>query len=269
MDNLFAERYGYIKPSDALVVGCMPKEVSNALCNCLYSLKEKTDNQYDVIKQLCWTDFFHEKRSTYDGYYDCLTKYLDDKNVEWFRKLSLIEFIINILHKAYSEEIASQFIDDINYEFKCLHYGYRIINYLVTPITENEEIECIEEAIEDAKDNIKVHLNRALMHLSDIETPDYRNSIKESISAVGALCREMTGEETLGKALTALEKKQGINPDLKLAFVKLYGYVNDKQSGIRHELMVENGTYMPTFYEAKFMLVTCTAFINYLRGKFL
>ena len=40
------------------------------------------------------------------------------------------------------------------------------------------------------------------------------------------------------------------------------------QSGIRHELMDEDGTYVPTYHEAKFMLVTCTAFINYMNGKF-
>lgn len=269
MNNLFAERYGYIKQSDALVVGCMPKEVSNALCNCLYSLKEKTDNQYDVIKQLCWTDFFHEKRSTYDGYYDCLTKYLDDKNVEWFRKLSLIEFIINILHKAYSEEIASQFIDDINYEFKCLHYGYRIINYLVTPITGNEEVECIEEAIDNAKDNIKEHLNRALIHLSDRENPDYRNSVKESLSAVEAFCYNYTKKVTLTDSLNILDKRGVLHNQLKDAFESLYYYSSAKNTGSRHGWAIEDNTFVPTYYEAKFMLVTCTAFINYLRGKFL
>lgn len=269
MDNLFSERYGYVKPSEKLVVGCMPQEVINALCNCLYLLKDKINYQYDDIKKLCWTDFFNEKLSMYDKYNDCITRCLDDKKVEWNQKLDLIDFVVEILHITYYEEATSQFIDDINYEFKRLHYGYRIINYRVTPITENGEIECIEEAIDNAEDNIKEHLNRALMHLSDRQAPDYRNSIKESITAVGALCREMTGEKNLGKALNALDKKQGIHPQLKSAFGMLYGYVNDKQSGIRHELMDPQGTYVPTFYEAKFMLVTCTAFLNYMRGKFL
>ena len=269
MNNSFAERYGYIKPSDALVVGCMPKEVINALCNCLYSLKEKTDNQYDIIRQLCWTDFFHEKRSTYDGYYDCLTKFLDDKNVEWFRKLSLIEFIIDILHKAYSEDIALQFVDDINYEFKRLNYGYRIIDYLVTPITENGEIECIEDAMNDVTDNVKEHLNKALHYLSDKEAPDYRNSVKESLSAVEAFCYNYTKKVTLTDSLKNLDKKGVLHNQLKDAFESLYYYSSAKNTGSRHGWAVEDNTFVPTYYEAKFMLVACSAFINYLRGKFL
>ena len=161
------------------------------------------------------------------------------------------------------------FIDSINMSFERLKYGYRIINNLVTPITSKEEVSSIEEALYSAKDNIKEHLNSALKHLADKENPDYRNSIKESISAVGALCREMTAENDLGKALFVLEKKQGkLHPQLKAAFDNLYSYVNEKQSGIRHELMDESGTYIPSYHEAKYMLVTCSAFINYLNGKF-
>ena len=79
----------------------------------------------------------------------------------------------------------------------------------------------------------------------------------------------MTGESDLGKALFVLEKKQGkLHPQLKAVFDNLYKYVNEKQSGIRHELMDESGTYVPTYHEAKYMLVICSAFINYLNGKF-
>lgn len=49
-----------------------------------------------------------------------------------------------------------------------------------------------------------MHLQEALEKLSPSKS-DYRNSIKESISAVECLCREITGESTLDKAL----KKNG------------------------------------------------------------
>ena len=54
--------------------------------------------------------------------------------------------------------------------------------------------------------NIQIHLNAALEKYAQRPIGDYRNSIKESISAVEALCREKTGENTLGKALNKLEK---------------------------------------------------------------
>lgn len=47
-----------------------------------------------------------------------------------------------------------------------------------------------------------IHLTKALSLLSDRNKPDYRNSIKESISAVEATCKSLTGISTLDKALS-------------------------------------------------------------------
>ena len=268
MDNLFAERQGYVKPIDALVVGCMPKEVINALCNCLHRLKEEDDSRYNGIRMYCWTDFLNERLSMYDEYNDCLIKYLENKRVEWFHKLNLIEFCIKALNGISHGEETCRFVEDINYEFERLHYGYRIINNLVTPITENGEIECIEEAIDDAKDNIKEHLNRALIHLSDRANSDYRNSVKESLSAVEAFCYNYTKKVTLTDSLKILDKKGVLHNQLKDAFESLYYYSSAKNTGSRHGWAIEDNTFVPTYYEAKFMLVACSAFINYLKGKF-
>ena len=102
--------------------------------------------------------------------------------------------------------------------------------------------------------------------LADRKAPDYRNSIKESISAVEALCNIITGNSsaTLGKALSEIEKKHNLHPALKNAFSSLYGWTCDA-GGIRHALE-ENNTIVE-FEDAKFMLVSCSAFINYLKAK--
>ena len=113
-----------------------------------------------------------------------------------------------------------------------------------------------------------MHLNSALEKYALRPNGDYRNSIKESISAVEGFCREKTGESTLGKALSQLEKKNIIiPPSLKAAFSKLYEYTNHADTGIRHALMDDDGKYTPTADEALFMLVSCSAFINYLESK--
>jgi len=263
----FSERYGYTKPSDALVIEQIPEGIINAIINSLQDLKNYGD--YYLLKETVWLFFLNQKRADFDDYNDCIEQYLEDRKVEWYYKLNLLEFAVGQIARLFSEGTCSLFVSNINSDFERLNYGYRIINNLVTPITSKEEVNSIEEAIGSAKNNIKEHLNSALKHLADKENPDYRNSIKESISAVGVLCREMTGENDLGKALYTLEKKQGkLHPQLKAGFENLYNYVNEKQSGIRHELMDESGTYVPTFHEAKFMLVTCSAFINYINGKF-
>jgi hypothetical protein len=74
--------------------------------------------------------------------------------------------------------------------------------------------------------------------MADRKTPDFRNSIKESISAVEALCIVITDDSktTLGQALTIIEKVHKIHPALKKSFTSLYGFTSDS-SGIRHALI--------------------------------
>lgn len=118
------------------------------------------------------------------------------------------------------------------------------------------------------KENVQSHLSSALSLYAKKPTGDYRNSIKESISAVEAFCREKTGEKTLGKALKSMEDHGIIIPKmLKDAFEKLYTYTNQPDTGIRHALMDEDGKYVPGQEEALFMLVSCCSFLNYLKKK--
>ena len=112
-------------------------------------------------------------------------------------------------------------------------------------------------------------MNKALHYLSDKETPDYRNSVKESLSAVEAFCYNYTKKVTLTDSLKVLDKKGVLHNQLKDAFESLYYYSSAKNTGSRHGRAIEDNTFVPTYYEAKFMLVACSAFINYLRGKFL
>ena len=79
------------------------------------------------------------------------------------------------------------------------------------------------------------------------------------------MCSIIVGKSTrLGDALKLLEKKGiSIHPQLVVAFEKLYSYTNGA-SGIRHAGQL--GGEDSTFEEAKFMLVSCCAFVNYLTG---
>ncbi len=67
---------------------------------------------------------------------------------------------------------------------------------------------------------------------------------------------------TLGDALKLLKDK--IHPAMKSAFEKLYGYTSDA-NGIRHSNGLERKF---TFEEAKYMLISCSAFVNYLKENF-
>ena len=133
----------------------------------------------------------------------------------------------------------------------------------IVEITSEGEITEIELAIEQSQPyaGVKTHLTTALSLMSSRTNPDYRNSIKESISAVESLAKRLTGDEgaTLGDALKKLEKAKQLHPALKDAFSKLYGYTSDA-GGIRHALTNEADN---TQAEARFMLIACSAFINF------
>lgn len=94
--------------------------------------------------------------------------------------------------------------------------------------------------------------------------------MKESISAVEAMCNIIVKNDganaTLGNSIKKL-KECGvvIHPAMENAFKQLYGYASDS-GGIRHGAM--EFVNVPS-EDAKFMLITCSAFINYLMEKWI
>ena len=283
---LFSERYGYTKASDVIIREKITPEIQNAICSCYDKLPDLFNEviayyqdakaEYRNLEEYLWVYFLNERAANFsDGYqyHVVATVYIEDKSNAWYKKLDIIEKTIQYLrnfdaknHKFYP--VASNFIKLLNSAFERLNFAYRIINDEIVEITSEQEIKTIETAIDNSARNVKMHLNRALELYAQRPEGDYRNSIKESISAVEAFCREKTGENTLGKALNKLEKNGIVFPDvLKHAFDKLYAYTNQPDAGIRHALMDDTGVYTPKAEEAIFMLVSCSAFINYLNKK--
>lgn len=283
---LFSERYGYTKASDVIIREKITPEIQNAICSCYDKLPDLFNEvivyyqdakaEYKNLEEYLWVYFLNERAANFsDGYkyHVVATVYIEDKSNAWYKKLDIIEKTIQYLrnfdaknHNFYS--VASNFIKLLNSAFERLNFAYRTINDAIVEITSEQEIKTIEIAIDNSARNVKMHLNRALELYAQRPNGDYRNSIKESISAVEAFCREKTGENTLGKALNKLEKNGIVFPDvLKTAFEKLYAYTNQPDAGIRHALMDDTGVYTPKAEEAIFMLVSCSAFINYLNKK--
>ena len=158
--------------------------------------------------------------------------------------------------------------NEINQLFRKEFVGYRFIGEEITPISDDVEVGTICESLDIQFDGCKAHIKKAVHLLSDRNIPDYKNSIKESISAVEAICRIITKNEkaTLGEALSKLEQNGlKLHPALKKALGALFGYTSD-EGGIRHsEGLFESDV---TFEEAKFMLVSCCTFVNYLIAEY-
>ena len=125
---------------------------------------------------------------------------------------------------------------EINDLFEQEFVGYRMIDRQINPISGKIEVNAINEALSNPFDGPRSHIKKALTLLSDREKPDYKNSIKESISAVESICQIIVNDNkvSLGQAINKLrENSIEIHPAFEEAIKKLYGYTSDK-GGIRH-----------------------------------
>ena len=232
---------------------------------------------FRFVKGTIYSEPVDVKNLIYDEY---LWK-LIDKTInqdEYDDVLTLIEAIIQYWDKYlkenyceyydpfYKKYLQKSVFETANFCFEREYIGYRFIDGLIVPISDEYEIGAINMALNCKEDVIREHILKASRLLSDRNCPDYENSIKESISAVEALCEVLTGvtgkEATLSRMLKKLEESGiVIHSGLKSAFNILYGYASDA-NGIRHAGDI--GGPSSTFEEAKFMLISCCAFINYL-----
>jgi hypothetical protein len=181
---------------------------------------------------------------------------------DWHYVFDFIEFLVQETGDTHGRMPVQ-----LNAVLKRHMSAYRIIGDQVVEVTEEEQVAAIETALTDTRplSGVREHLQNALRLFSDRETPDYPNSIKESISAVEAMCRLVIGDSnaTLGKALKKIEPELAVHPALKGAFDKLYGYTSN-QGGIRHAMVDDTQVGLT---EARYMLVACSAFVSYLIDK--
>jgi len=177
----------------------------------------------------------------------------------WFEVYDFIEFVVNDASFTYMA-------DPFNRVLTRENSAYRFISGSLTEITDEEELRALEEALEDDRfSGVRQHLRTSLELLSDKKSPDYRNSIKESISAVEGIARIVSQKPgaSLGDAIKAIERNGNLHQAFKDGILKLYGYTSDAQ-GIRHAMLDEPHL---GYEDAKFFLVICTAFVNYLKTQ--
>jgi len=178
---------------------------------------------------------------------------------KWNQVYDLIEFI------AQNHPYVN-FSQDCNVVLEREFSGYRFVNKQITQIVNKEEIKEIEAAINNSPDVVSIHLKKALTLISDKKKPDYRNSIKESISALESLFKRIVKNKklTLNQALDVMEKNGiKIPPSLKNGLSNLYGYAST-EDGIRHGLFQQSKLEIA---DARFVLILSSALANYLIVK--
>jgi hypothetical protein len=218
-----------------------------------------------------WMYFYRWPLTTLPQYADSALEavrawFFDKTNTPWNRVYDFAEVIGNL---GGDLEEASRLFRVISNSFlERESSAYRFVGSIIAPITNEAEIKAIEQAASKDSNVVRpvgTHIETALKLLSDRNKPDYRNSMKEAISAVEALCKitAQNDKATLGPALDAVAAKVKLHPKLRDGFKALYGYTNDDH-GIRHALKDDG---QPEAEDATFMLVTCSAFVNYLTEK--
>ncbi len=273
---LFSQRYGHSPAEKAFQREAASQQLRTALWNLLNLLIWEKWEDYDygwtphskringLLKRLWIRHFnadvdhlppFHRSDSL-KGAYDIIKERFFQ--CEWYQVFDFIEFMAKERESFISTEIAAA----INRTLQRENSAYRLVGQEIVEVTDKNQIAAIQKALEVPAPPVRAHVSAALSMLSDRAKPDYRNSIKESISAVEAACREVSDQPkaTLG---AALKRIAGLHPALQKAFASLYGYTNDAD-GIRHALLDEPNL---TREDATFMLVACSAFVGFLYEK--
>ncbi|MHB8622070.1 MAG: AbiJ-NTD4 domain-containing protein [Sulfuricaulis sp.] len=283
MTKRFSERIGVVAGSVELQITGMNEALRNSLWNFLLTLYNNRDWEYWMQVTLGIARFFRKVPTDElpNDNFRCRTwvkEYFF--SLQWYEVYDLLEFLINnhasfttIRIGSYDSHTHSvgegKLREYLNSIFERELSGYRFVGNILSPISSPAEVQQIEETLAAATahglEGAHEHIRSALQLLGRKPEPDYRNSIKEAISAVESVAKVLSGKSAggLDTALEALAKAAGIHGALKTGFLNLYGY-SSNEDGIRHAILEEPNV---VFVEAKYMLVACSAFVHYLISK--
>lgn len=285
--TLFSEKYGYTDPKTVLQYEETSDDLRISIYNALYECLGEY-SQYSTIEQLCcdiWTDYWHQPIDAFPNGHWRFFPFLKRRIVEgeWYEGYNLIDFVLNEIDRfaAQIREESSDYYSEwaqkpvktrttyINAILEREGSGYRIINSSVAPITNETEIAAIGQAAKSSGEapGASAYIQQALEAISKKPSPDYSSVVSKSILAVESAAKAVAlgKNNTLADALSSLGKSAEIHPAIIEGWKNIYGFSSDA-GGIRHAK--HNEPVEVDFAFAKYMLVTCSAFVNYLVEEF-
>ena len=267
----FSEKKGIKNLSEIVQINSLNDRTRNKIYTVTMRLLDESNNKREFVEYIYLEIFSLTKNDIplNSLEFDVFSNYYKDVDNEILLNLrrceynEVFDFIIGVIRGIKLKKQKQWYIGEIGKIFKEENVNYKIVGENIVDIMDEHVISGIEETLDSPFDIVKKHYNKAIEKL--YQEKDFDNSIKESISSVEAMCQAITGNDkaTLGDALKAL--KGDIHPAMKGAFEKLYGYTSDA-NGIRHANGLGEGN--STFEEAKYMLISCSAFVNYLKENF-
>lgn len=271
MKDIFSERNGFVA-TELDRPGTLNEACKNRLWNCFTDFVCGTDfddcgQQIDDINYVLDLIGLEKIRYRAEAYKVGLIRIHEFWSEEWYRAFDVIEAYLSFYLDYGAMNWLHEKTEVFNRILEEEKSAYRFIKNKAVPITSDIELRLLDKNREIEFESVRTHLEKALDHYSDRVNPDYNNSIKESISAVEAICCIITNSKksTLGDALKKLkENNVVIHEAMEKAFSKLYGYTSNA-GGIRHGSI--DFTNAPA-EDAKYMLYSCSAFVHYLIEKY-
>lgn len=283
MDKSFSSKYGGIKKESIVYLESCPENLRISIWNIIVELYFQPNTQY--LSKFCRLLAKEHRKFPID---ELSTKTWEQQlwlkeyyaSLEWHEVYDLLEFIVKTHYQVIASfvdssvnseirrRVISELISKINPVLTNEYSGYRFINECLCPISNDFEMQQIAQVV-NIKDNsieiVSEHIKSAIELLSKRPVPDYRNSIKESISALESIVKLLGVDigRGISTSLNELNKKIEIHPIIKSTTEKLYGLASNSD-GIRHALLDSTTV---NFDEAKFAVVTCSAIVNYLISK--
>lgn len=270
----FSDRIGITKPP-TLTRDQMSPELQTALWNSLY-IHWFESGTMDVERR-----WYRAARSFYSFNHIPLDQLTESKRIEhqrmrvwwfdgrrpWWELYNSVQLLVPQIAQ-YHYGPRNPVYHEFNIQLECEGARFRFVGDELTEITDENEIAAVNETLSAPGrfGGARQHIAAALRFLGQRPEPDYRNSISESISAVESTLKVLTGLDhaPLGDALKVFSKANPIHGALFSGLGSLYGYTSNEH-GIRHALL--DDTANVGFAEAKFMVVACAAFVNFLIVK--
>ncbi|UWQ03681.1 AbiJ-NTD4 domain-containing protein [Aliiroseovarius crassostreae] len=274
----FAERFGYRKPKAELSDNEMPSSLRNGLWDCLkLHFFEHIGSPRSIYGAPVYSPSFEQLVMAIQFQFFRLS--VDDLHADPYEErlrlrrrfykftfdevYGFIEFLLKQPQAGSQEEFVSLVNQVLSRELA----QFRIAGDQFIKITDQNELDEIESAVSNRlATGVARHISAAAAFYSDPSSPDYRNSVKESISAVESAVKYLVDDPKafgVSKPLRSLMDSYDFHPALVGGFEKIFAYTSDEE-GVRHALMDKSKV---TQADARFMLVSCSAFANYLIAK--
>ncbi len=264
----FSERMGLVKV--ALQTDEMDSPLRNSIWNFVSEMIPQTIAGGATVVREIATEVLRvprEKPTYQDERYWLLEVF---PRLPWYTIYEVLDYVVANAYRFTASRVTdAEAVKRANVMLEREHSGFQFtggeLTRKIQPVTATEIELAMKRASAAGLAGVEQQIRQALVLYGKRPEPDYRNAIKEAISAVEGVVKLINGTRGGGLrgALEAVSDKIELHPSLKGGLDKLYGYTSDAD-GIRHAILEEKNIDAS---DALFMIVICSAFVSFLLSK--